>query len=182
MINTIVKEERASRMRTYAVPTAYYLERNIQGEKMGRPLNKRYFGRLANTNDPRFAPLNDSEFNLTAIVKVGSNAVSESGIFLSQRSETKFKVNDTVDGTAVNTNGTAVDGSAGTGNVGFCTLVDKDVPDDNEMIVKGYVSGEGDGVNIRKFHNRTVFDFNNNRYTWEVQDDSTQTLLVLTAI
>jgi len=149
---------------------------------MGRPLNKRYFGRLANTNDDRFAPLNDSEHNLTAIVKVGSNTVSESGIFLAQRSETVFKVNDALDGTAVNADGTNVDGTEGSGNVGFCRLVDKDVPGDNEMVVKGYIDGDGDGVNIRKFHNRTVIDFDNNRYTWEVQDDSTQTLLVLTAI
>ena len=103
---------------------------------MGRPLNKRYFGRLANTNDDRFAPLNDSEHNLTAIVKVGSNTVSESGIFLAQRSETVFKVNDALDGTAVNADGTNVDGTEGSGNVGFCRLVDKDVPGDNETVVK----------------------------------------------
>jgi hypothetical protein len=108
--------------------------------------------------------------------------VSETGILLSQRTETKFKVNDTADGTAVNADGTQRDGTNGSGNVGFCTLVDKDVPGDNEMVLKGYISGTGDGVNIRKLHNRTMIDFNNNRYTWEVQDDSTQTLLVLTAI
>ena len=149
---------------------------------MGRPINKRYLGRLTTADDDRFAPLNDTEFNITAIVKVGTEAVSESGILLSQRTETKFKVNDTLDGTAVNVDGTKVDGTVGTGNVGFCVLVDKDVPADNEMVIKGYVSETGDGVNIRKLHNRTMIDFDNNRYTWEIQDDSTQTLLVLTAI
>jgi hypothetical protein len=128
---------------------------------MGRPLNKRYFGTTASGGDQ------SNEENLSVIVKVGSNAVSEEGIILSQRSETKFRVDDS---------------PAGTGNEGVCTLVNKDVPSDNEMVLKGYVGGTGDGVNIRKVHNRTMFDFDNNRYTWEIQDDSTTNVLVLTAI
>ena len=150
---------------------------------MGRPLNKRFFGRTeisgddTVTNDPRFAPKNDTEFNITAIVKVGANTVSETGILLSQRSETKFKVNDTATGT-----NTALGSTGVQGNVGICELVNKDVPSDNEMVIKGYVVGTGDGVNIRKLHNRTVIDFNNNRYTWEMQDDSTSNIIVLTQI
>lgn len=133
---------------------------------MGRPLNKRYFGI---TQDGDSSPVADltNEGRLTAIVKVGANSVSETGIILSQRSETKFRVDDSADGE---------------GNEGVCTLVDKDVPSDNEMVLKGYVAGSGDGVNIRKVQNRTMIDFNNNRYTWEIQDDSTANLLVLTAI
>jgi len=143
---------------------------------MGRPINSRYLGRTANGGD-----LTDEE-RISAKVKVGTNSVSTTGILLSQRTETKFKVNDTANGTAVNVNGTQVDGTAGTGNVGFCTLVDKDTPGDNEMVIEGYVDGAGAGVNIRKLHNRTMIDFNNNRYTWEIQDDSTANILVLTAI
>jgi U3 small nucleolar RNA-associated protein 14 len=112
-------------------------------------------------------PNGDDEHNLTAIVKVGTNSVSESGIVLRQRAETRFKVDDAANGG---------------GNEGVCELVDKDVPGDNEMVLKGYVDGAGNGVNIRKLHNRTMIDFDNNRYTWEIQDDSSQTLLVLTAI
>jgi len=133
---------------------------------MGRPINKRYLGTLAAT-DGGTMPEGDDEFNLTAIVKVGTNSVSESGIVLRQRAETRFKVDDAANGG---------------GNEGVCELVDKAVPGDNEMVLKGYVNGEGDGVNIRKLHNRTMIDFDNNRYTWEIQDDSSQTLLVLTAI
>lgn len=150
---------------------------------MGRPLNKRFFYRTeiggddTVTDDPRFAPKNDTAYNITAIVKVGANSVSETGILLSQRSETKFKVNDVATGT-----NTALGSTGAQGNVGICQLVDKDVPADNEMVVKGYVAGSGDGVNIRKFHNRTVIDFDNNRYTWETQDDSTANIIVLTAI
>jgi hypothetical protein len=124
---------------------------------MGRPINKRYLGTTGGTDDG----------TMPATVKVGANAVSVNGIIISQRSETKFQVNDAVDGS---------------GNAGSCVLVDKDVPAAGEMVVKGYVTGTGDGVNIRKFHNRTVVDFNNVHYTWTVQDDSTSNILVLTAI
>lgn len=128
---------------------------------MGRPLNKRYFGTVIDEVGE------EASENLTAIVKVTGEAVSETGIILSQRSETKFKVNDANDGS---------------GTDGICVLVDKDVPADGEMILKGYIAGTGDGVNIRKMQNRTCIDFNNNRYKWTIQDDSTANILVLTAI
>lgn len=129
---------------------------------MGRPINKRYLG-VTEDGDGDLT----GEERLTAIVKVGTNSVSETGIILRQRAETRFKVDDAADGG---------------GNEGVCELVDKAVPGDNEMVLKGYVNGEGDGVNIRKLHNRTMIDFDNNRYTWEIQDDSTANILVLTAI
>ena len=132
---------------------------------MGRPLNKRYFG---STQVSPGGADRTSEERLSVIVKVGANSVSELGIILSQRSETKFRVSDDPDGVG--------------GNEGVCTLVDKDVPGDDEMVLKGYVGGSGDGVNVRKVHNRTMIDFDNNRYTWEIQDDSTSNILVLTAI
>ena len=130
---------------------------------MGRPLNKRYFGATQAAEDLT------NEERLTVSVKVGSNSASALGIILSQRSETKFRVNDDADGQ---------------GNTGVCTLVDKAISalGANEMALVGYVGGTGDGVNIRKVQNRTMFDFDNNRYTWEIQDDSTANILVLTAI
>lgn len=124
---------------------------------MGRPLNKRYFGATDGVADSR----------MPARVKVAANAIAN-GFILSQRTETRFRVNDDFTGAA--------------GNTGVCSLVDAADPGDNEMIVTGYIAGAGDAINIRKFHNRTVIDFNNNRYTWEVQDDSTSNILVLTAI
>jgi len=132
---------------------------------MGRPLNKKYFGASANDliGDDK-----SSESVLTVSVKVGSNSASALGIILSQRSETKFKVDDAADGS---------------GNEGVCTLVNKATGDlgDNEMSLQGFVDGEG-AVYIRKVMNRTMVDFDNNRYTWEIQDDSTANILVLTAI
>lgn len=128
---------------------------------MGRPLNKRYFGATSDGSDLT------GEGNLTVSVKVGANSASALGIILSQRTETKFKVNDD---------------PANGGNEGICTLVNKATGSlaNNEMSLQGFVSGNA--VYIRKVQNRTMIDFNNNRYTWTVDDDSSANVLVLTAI
>jgi hypothetical protein len=146
---------------------------------MGRPINKRYFGPLADANDPLNAPKNDTKFNIAANVKVGTNTVSEAGYILAQRSTRKFLVNDTKDGTKRTLSGT------GTGNVGVCTLVDKpsNTLANNEMSIQGYIAGsDGNQVRIAKIYNRTCRDFANNRYTWETQDDSTATIFVITPL
>jgi hypothetical protein len=134
---------------------------------MGRPVNKRYFGALG--------PGETIAIN----VQVGANAESEEGYIISQRSETKFLVNDAKAGTKQSV------GGAGTGNVSICTLVDKASGglDADEMSINGTISGSGGNqVRVAKLYNRTCRDFDNNRYTWEVQNDSTETILVLTAI
>jgi hypothetical protein len=128
---------------------------------MGRPINSRYLGPTAVgggdlTGEAKFSPT----------VKVGTNAVSETGIIVSQRSETVFVVNDAADGS---------------GNQGSCELVNSGTPGDNEMVITGFVEG-GSAVYIRKLQNRTVIDFENNVYAWEIQDDSTANVLVLTQI
>jgi len=146
---------------------------------MGRPLNKRWFGRLPDANDDRFAPLNDTFFNITISTKVGTNDETDSGYILRQRSTTKFLVNDLKTGTNDDLGDTG-----GEGNVGVCKLVDKAAGTlaADEMIIEGFVGGAGDAVRIKKLYNRTCRDFANNRYTWEIQDDSTTTVLVLTAM
>jgi hypothetical protein len=40
----------------------------------------------------------------------------------------------------------------------------------------------GTPITLSKINFRTAVDFNGNRYKWSLQDDSTQTLLILTAI
>lgn len=155
--------------RTYAVPTAYDLER--QKEKtMGRPLNKRWFGWLDDADDSTLAPKNDTFYNITINVQVGSNSESEEGLILSQKSSTKFRVNDAKDRS---------------GNEGVCTLVNKAAGSlaANEMSIQAVVAGTaGTQVRIKKLYNRTCRDFDNNRYTWEIQEDSTETIMVVTAI
>ena len=137
---------------------------------MGRPLNKRYFGITKDGDDLT------NEGRLTVSVKVGANTASALGIILSQRSETKFNVSDGPDG---DDNG----GGAGSANNGVCTLVNKATGSlaANEMSLQGFVDGES-AVYIRKVQNRTMLDFDNNRYTWAIEDDSTSNVLVLTAI
>lgn len=51
---------------------------------------------------------------------------------------------------------------------------------DNEISLVGVANGE-DFVVLKKVFNRTAIDWNGNRYTWAVEDDSTQSILVLTA-
>jgi len=134
---------------------------------MGRPVNKRNFGLL------------DDGTNFTVNVQVASNSESESGYILRQRSVNKFLVNDLKTGTKTTVGGT------GTGNVGICTLVDKVAGglDANEMSIQGTLDdGTGSQVRIKKLYNRTCRDFNNNRYTYVIQNDSTASIMVLTAI
>lgn len=144
---------------------------------MGRPINKRNFGRLPDAADTGLMPYSDSLYNIKINVQVASNAESAAGYILRQRSSNKFLVNDLKTGTKRSTAG------SGTGNVGVCTLVDG-TPGSlsaNEMTIQGRKS-DGQYVNIKKFYNRTCRDFSNNRYKWSVSDDSTETTLQLTAI
>lgn len=146
---------------------------------MGRPINKKFFGWLADADDTRFAPAStETFFNITVNAKVGSNAVSVQSYILKQRSSNKFLVNDSKTGAKTLSTGT------GTGNVGVCTLVNA-LPaalGANEMSIQGTISPGGRQVTIKKLYNRTCRDFNNVRYTWAIQDDSTVTVLRLTAI
>jgi hypothetical protein len=154
---------------------------------MGRPLNKRYFGKLADA-DGGTMPQGDSFYNLTINVQVGTNSESATGYILRQRSVNKFLVNDKKDGDNASVADAVADAAANggnttEGNVGVCTLVDKadGALGANEMSIMGQLS-DGSQIRIKKFYNRTCRDFNDNKYTWEIQDDSTTTLLVLTAI
>jgi hypothetical protein len=138
---------------------------------MGRPVNKRYFGLLADGT------------NFTVNVQVGANAESEEGYIVRQRSESKFIVNDKKTGTNKNIGDTEAGNSQG--NVGLVTLVNKAAGSlgANEMSLQGTLAGsDGNQVRIKKLYNRTCRDFNNNRYTWVIQDDSTESIMVLTAI
>jgi len=127
---------------------------------MGRPVNKRYFGAVVDGT---------ADGNFSVNVKVGAATASPTGVILNQRSTNKFKVDDA---------------AAGSGNEGICTLVDKALADlgNNEMSLLGYVAGAGDAIRIKKIYNRTCRDFSNNRYKWTITDDSTQNIMVLTAL
>jgi hypothetical protein len=71
------------------------------------------------------------------------------------------------------------------GDTKVCKLVNKSFDDSSaivagEMVIIGYLNGQA--VRLRKLNNRTCADFNGNRYKWALEDDSTTSLITLTAI
>ena len=64
---------------------------------------------------------------------------------------------------------------------GKATLVDKETGHDAvECSIIGLASGQA--KTCAKLTNRLFTDFSDNRYTWSTLDDSTESLLILTAI
>jgi len=120
---------------------------------MGRPLPKRFFGATGDNTQP----------TIPARVKIGSNSAAE-GHILNQRSNRKFKVKE---------------GS----NEGVCSLVDKAMGSlaADEMNITGMTSGSNP-VRIKKITRHLAVDYSNNKYTWSVEDDSTESILRLTAV
>jgi hypothetical protein len=126
---------------------------------MGRPINKRWFGTTGTGTGTGLKTGN----NLPIRANLGAGQFE--GFILKQRATRKFKVSS--------------DDGASTGTV---TLVDK---------VTGLSAGEGSLVGIqlgvgpktiRKLTSHVAYDFNGVRYSWTLQDDSTETLIILTAI
>ena len=71
------------------------------------------------------------------------------------------------------------------GETAVCKLVDKSFNDSTlvlagEMVIIGYLNGAS--IRLRKLNNRTCADFNGNRYKWALSDDSTTSVITLTAI
>jgi hypothetical protein len=63
------------------------------------------------------------------------------------------------------------------------TLVNAEPAAAGEMRLFGYVgSNSGAEVNIAKITKRVATDFSGNRYTWELENDSTNDYIVLTAV
>jgi hypothetical protein len=119
---------------------------------MGRPINKRYFGATGDNTQP------------TIPVRYHNGSSSVEGYIVNQKGTNKF---------TVTTNGT---------DTYVCRLVNELAPNAaEEMSLVGLTDG-GNNVILKKMFNRTAVDYDNNRYTWEVEDDSTESLLRLTAI
>lgn len=126
---------------------------------MGRPLNKRWFGVTGvGTGTGNF-----SGNHLPINANLGTGEFT--GYILKQRATNKFKVSK-------NDNSLR----------GIVKLVDK---------TSGLLSGEGaligviigvGTVALKKITTHVAHDFSGNRYSWVLQDDSTATLLILTAI
>lgn len=127
-------------------------------------ITKRKFGVLGNDTYPHI-PVEAAGF-------AGKNQITEDAItdvyIVKQKSARRFKVVHLEDG-----------------DTAVCKLVDKSYNDSSsivagEMVVVGYLNGQA--ITLRKINNRTCADFNGNRYKYTLTDDSSTTLMILTAI
>ena len=102
--------------------------------------------------------------DLVVSVKLGSSKATPHGSVLEQLSDTKFKVSDNE------------------GNEGVCELVNKSTNDldDNEMSLIGIVLHNSAFVYIASIVNDLMIDFNNVKYGWDIHNDSTTNVLMLT--
>ena len=129
---------------------------------MGRPLNKRYFGTTGTGTGTGLLTGN----NLPIRFKSGGTVYE--GFIVKQVGSRRFKCS-TDDGT------TAVEKcllTAGTSS---------DPANNGEAVLLGLLNGS-QPISIRRLTNRIAIDFSSNRYKWTLTDDSTETLLILTAM
>ena len=119
---------------------------------MGRPINKKFFGATGNNAQP------------TIPCRYHNGSSSVEGYIVNQKGSNKF---------TVTTNGS---------DTFVVRLVNETAPNAaGEMSLVGLSTG-GNPVLLNKMFNRTAIDYSNNRYTWTVEDDSTESLIRLTAI
>jgi len=104
--------------------------------------------------------------DLVVSIKIGSSKAVPFGTVLEQLSDTKFKVRDDE------------------GNQGVCELVNKSVEDlnDNEMSLAGFVLQNSTFIYISSIIDKIMIDFNNEKYNWNVQNDSTANILIINRI
>ena len=161
---------------------------------MGRPLGKKNFGPLGSTTSTSGYPdtgdgRNIHGFDTTSAstdrqkgynipvykAKVSSTAtvdVQDDGAnncyILQQKGARRFKVYSEANG------------------VGVCKLVDDDGSSgigNNEMVLRGFVGTDsGTQVFVKKISGRKITGFDDNQYTWYVDNDSAENVLILTAI
>jgi hypothetical protein len=127
---------------------------------MGRPINKRYFGATGTGTGTGLLTGN----NLPIRFKTGGNVIE--GFISKQKGSRRFLCsNDAGSTTAV------------------CLLTagtSSDPVNNGEAVLLGLLNGSP--ISIRRLTNRVAIDFSSNRYKWTLTDDSTETLLILTAM
>ena len=146
----------------YAVTRRVDLERQHKEKTMGRPLRKDVLGIDAIGT---YAGAN------TGIrVELYDGSLRTDGVILKQRGAKTFQC-------------TRI------GDIGTSSTYDHYVLQDsapnaaNEMRMFGYLNtNSGTQINIRKITKRVATDFSGNRYTWVLQNDSSNDYIVLTAI
>lgn len=120
---------------------------------MANKINSRFFGATGSAADP----------NLPIRFKLGGSVYE--GIITKQVGARRFKVSTD-------------DGTTATGIVKLTNAVTPASNGDGALV--GLYSGQA--TPLRKINNRTAIDFNSRRFKWTLQDDSTETLIILTLI
>ena len=102
--------------------------------------------------------------DLVVSVKIGSSKTVPHGSVLEQLSSTKFKVTDNE------------------GNEGVCELVNKTIDqlNDNEMSLAGAILQSSAFIYIASIVDNIMIDYKNNKYSWDIHNDSTANILILT--
>ena len=129
---------------------------------MGRPLNKRWFGTTGTGTGTGLLTGN----NLPIRFKSGGTVYE--GFIVKQVGSRRFKCS-TDDGTTA---------------VAKCLLTagtNSDPVNNGDAVLLGLLNGS-QPISIRELTNRIAIDFSSNRYKWTLTDDSTETLLILTAM
>lgn len=132
---------------------------------MGRPIKKRFFGA---TNSPAagvgteagFAT-NAGSFGITILAYITGGTQALTSVINRQTGSNKYLVTN----------------ADGTGKI---VLVNDTSPAEGEGYLVGYLAGSP--VAIKKLTARKALGFNGTVYHWEAQNDSTQDIIVLTAI
>ncbi len=122
---------------------------------MANKLSKKYFGATGSAATPHLP------------IRFKSGGTVYEGFIVNQVSARRFKCS-TDDGTTA---------------VAICKLVqgtNSDPVNNNEATLVGLLNGAP--ITLSKINFRTVVDFSSNRYKWSLSDDSTETLIILTAI
>ena len=101
--------------------------------------------------------------DLVVSVKIGSSKADPYGSVLEQLSSTQFKVTDNK------------------GNEGVCELVDKTIDqlNDNEMSLVGIILQSSVIIYIASIVDNIMIDYKNNKYSWDIHNDSTANILIL---
>jgi len=122
---------------------------------MANKLSKKYFGATGSASTPHLP------------IRFKSGGTVYEGFIVNQVSARRFKCST----------------DNGTTAVEICKLVqgtNSDPVNNGEATLVGLLNGSP--ITLRKINFRTVADFSNNRYKWSLSDDSTETLIILTAI
>ena len=120
---------------------------------MGRPVNKKYFG------DPADGT------NITVRAYVGGG-IDQAAYILNQKGTNKFTVSN---------NGATATAICRLANVATASIAA------GQMVLEA-MNAAGERVALKRIFNRTAVDFAGNRYTWALEDDSTETVIRLNAI